>query len=116
MVEVFHFDLAEMLWSKPIKMDFIIEAEPFTSGEFRQAFKATSKHQEFKNAIWVTKKYTDNTKADILETKQTLEEHTKKCVQMHYLARNFSAKLKEEVIASGNILFGETLQYNKIFI
>ena len=36
---------------------------------------------------------------------------------MHYLARNFAAKLKEELIASDNeILFGETMSYKKIYM
>ena len=36
---------------------------------------------------------------------------------MHYLARNFAAKLKEELLASDNeILFGETMSYKKIFM
>ena len=36
---------------------------------------------------------------------------------MHYLARNFAAKLKEELIASNNeIPFGETMSYNKIYM
>ena len=48
---------------------------------------------------------------------QSLEEHTKKVVQMHYLVRNFTAKLKEELVAQDNeVLFGETFSYKKIFM
>ena len=48
---------------------------------------------------------------------QSLEEHTKKVVQMHYLAQNFTAKLKEELVAQDNeVLFGETFSYKKIFM
>ena len=54
---------------------------------------------------------------DIITIGQTIEEQTKKVVQMHYLARNFAAKLKEELLASDNeILFGETMSYKKIFM
>ena len=35
---------------------------------------------------------------DITEINQTLEEHTKKVVQMHYLARNLTAKMNEELM------------------
>ena len=36
---------------------------------------------------------------------------------MHYLARNFAARLSQELQASDDhILFGETLKYNKIFL
>lgn len=48
---------------------------------------------------------------------QTLEEHTKKVVQMYYLARTFTAKLKEGLVAQDNkILFAETFSYKKIFM
>lgn len=46
-----------------------------------------------------------------------MEQHTKKVVQMHYLARNFAARLRQELQSSDNLmLFGETLRYNKIFL
>ena len=36
---------------------------------------------------------------------------------MHYLARNFTPKLKEELVAQDNeLFFGETFYYNKIFM
>ena len=47
----------------------------------------------------------------------SLEHHTKKVVQMHYLARNFAARLQEELEQSNSIhQFGPTLQYNKVFL
>ena len=62
-------------------------------------------------------RYLEKAAVDILAIGQTLEEHTKKVVQMHYLARNFAAKLKEELLASDNeILFGETMSYKKIYM
>ena len=46
-----------------------------------------------------------------------MEQHTKKVVQMHYLARNFAARLRQELQSRDNlVLFGETLRYNKIFL
>ena len=67
-------------------------------GGFRKAFKASGS-REFKGSTWVIKRYLENTNKDILELGQSLEEHTKKEGQMHYLARNFTAKFKEEPIA-----------------
>ena len=65
----------------------------------------------------MVKRYLEKASEDIIVIGQTLEEHTKKVVQMHYLARNFAAKLKEELIASDNeILFGETMSYKKIYM
>ena len=46
-----------------------------------------------------------------------MEQHTKKVVQMHYLARNFAARLRQELQSGDNLaLFGETLRYNKFFL
>ena len=54
---------------------------------------------------------------DIHATNQSVEHHTKKVVQMHYLARNFAARLQEELEQSNSIhQFGPTLQYNKVFL
>ena len=109
--------MTEMAWSgKETPVEFKIECEPFGIGGFRKAFKASGSG-EFKGSTWVVKRYLENAKKDILELGQSLEEHTKKVVQMHYLARNFTAKLKEELVAQDNeILFGETFSYKKIFM
>ena len=65
----------------------------------------------------MVKRYLEKASEDIIAIGQTLQEHTKRVVQMHYLARNFAAKLKDELIASDNeILFGETMSYKKIYM
>ena len=116
-VHIYAFNFNEMSWSKtPSTVDFSIEKEPFGTGGFRQAFKATTNYQEFQGT-WVIKKYLPKSISDIQATGQSIEQHTKKVVQMHYLARNFAARLSQELQTSDNrILFGETLKYNKIFL
>ena len=97
---------------RPTTVDFSIEPEPFGIGGFRKAFKATSNDRGFNGSTWVVKRYLEKAAVDIIAIGQTLEEHTKKVVQMHCLAQNFAAKLKEELLASDNeILFGETMSY-----
>ena len=116
-VHIYAFNFNEMSWSKtPSTVDFSIEKEPFGTGGFRQAFKAATNYQEFQGT-WVIKKYLPKSISDIQATGQSIEQHTKKVVQMHYLARNFAARLSQELQTSDNrILFGETLKYNKIFL
>jgi hypothetical protein len=54
---------------------------------------------------------------DIEAIGQTVEEHTKKVMQMHYLARNVTAKMKEKLIANGKeAQFGKIFHYKKIFL
>ena len=49
-------------------------------------------------------------------TDQT-EQHTKKIVQMHMLARNSTKTLEKELQLNGNLeLWGKTLTYNKIYM
>ena len=117
-VEMFNFDKSVMAWTgRPTAVEFCIESQPFGTGGFRKAFKATSNDRGFQGSTWVVKRYLEKASEDIIAIGQTLEEHTKRVVQMHYLARNFAAKLKEELIASDNeILFGETMSYKKIYM
>ena len=107
-----------MTWSStPRSIDFLIEKEPFGVGGFHQAFKATSSVPDFCKTTWVVKRYLERSVEDIHATNQSVEHHTKKVVQMHYLARNFAARLQEELEQSNSIhQFGPTLQYNKVFL
>jgi hypothetical protein len=62
-------------------------------------------------------RYLERSIDDIGATNQTVEQHTKKVVQMHYLARNFAARLHQELEQSSvSDVFGETLKYNKVFL
>lgn len=117
-IELYTFDLAEMAWSsQPSAVEFSIANEPFGKGGFREAYKATSKTPEFCRQQWVVKKYLQSTVDIIKETKQTIEQHTKKVVQMHMLARNFTQKLEKELKEGDNLeLYGKTLTYKRIFL
>ena len=46
---------------------------------------------------WVIKRYLTNTIQEIEDLGQTAEEHTRKTVQMHTLARNVSLQLEQKV-------------------
>ena len=55
-VHIFAFNFNEMSWSKtPSTVEFSMGKEPFGTGGFRQAFKATSNDKEFQGT-WVIKK------------------------------------------------------------
>ena len=101
----------------PSAIDFSIHNEPFGAGGFHEAYKATSKAKGFETNMWVIKKYLATSVSDIDATGQTVEQHTKKVVQMHYLARNFAARLRQELQSRDNlVLFAKTLTYNKKFL
>ena len=117
-IEMYTFELSDMAWSQPSMVEFSIAKEPFGRGGFREAFKASSKTVGFDDGQqWVVKKYLESAVNVIKETKQTLEQHTRKVVQMHLLARNFTKKLEQELRSNDNLeLYGKTLTYKKIYM
>ena len=92
----------------------MIEKDVLGSGGFRQAFKARSSSPNVNNATWVVKKYLARAAKEITEDiKITIEEHTKKVVQMHALAKNIADHLSKKV-QELNVSkeFRETLKLN----
>ena len=65
---------------------------------------------------WVIKKYLKGTLEDIIKTNQIVESHTRKAMQMHHLARNYTSQLKEKVEKETLTEFGTTFHYKKVFL
>ena len=115
--DIFMFNIEHMEWSiAPVTVEFRIADQPFASGGFRKAFKSTSDTLGFSGVIWVIKKYLKGTLEDIIKTNQTAESQTRKTVQMHHLARNFTSLLNEKVGKETLTEFGTTFHYNKVFL
>ena len=53
--------------------------------------------------------------AIIIQTQETPEQHTRKEVQLHHLARKFALQLAEKVRAE-ELNYGTTFQYNMVFM
>ena len=116
-VNIYNFDMENVVWSKvPVTVEFMEHKNKFGSGGFRSAFKATSKHKDFMGMDWVIKRYLPTAVDCIRSTGQTLSEHTKKIVQMHALARNFSQQLECQIKENSVCeLFGEIPKYRNIY-
>ena len=83
-LDLFEFDVHTMTWTaKPRSVEFVIEKEVLGSGGFREVFKATSSTQGFTDITWVVKNYLPEALSIIEKTKQSVEEHTRKVIQMH---------------------------------
>ena len=116
-VDLYSFDLTHMAWAKmPLAVDFRMEDEPFGTGGFRKAYKATSSTPGFSDTTWVIKKYLPSTLDGIAATNQNAESHTRKAVQMHILGKQFASQLKEKVENANAIGFGPAFKYNKIYM
>lgn len=116
-ISIYSFDFEHMQWSTvPVEAEFMVADTPFASGGFRQAFKATSITHSFREVTWVIKKYLNSALDTIKGTHETEESHTRKSVQMHYLARNFATQLKEKIEKEELTRFGPTFEYKKVFM
>ena len=117
-IELFTFNINEMAWSSnSTTVEFSIEKEPFGVGGFREAFKARTKARGFANCLWVVKKYLKSTEATIDQTNQTVEQHSRKVVQMHMLAKNIASKLEQHVEKEDlKDMYGETLKFKKVYL
>jgi len=115
-ISINKFDVEHMQWSSvPVEAEFLVAETPFASG-FRQAFKATSITEGFKEVTWVVKKYLRSALEIIKATQETEESHAKKSVQMHYLACNFASQVKEQIEKEQLMEFGPTFEYKKVFM
>ena len=117
-IQIFTFNLHDMEWATTSNhVEFIISESPFAVGGFREAFKATSITEDYKQCTWVIKKYTPTTKEIIDEDlHQTIESHTQQSVQMHFLARNLASQLREKIEKEKLDEFGESFTFNKVFL
>ena len=116
-IKVFQFDMELHSWCKiPQSVEFHIEREAIGTGGSRKAFKATTKQSNFSSHAWVVKYYLPTALECNKQTGQTVDDHNRKVVQMHLLARNFALQLEEESkIKDVKDLYGATLKYKMIF-
>ena len=114
---IYKFDFAHMEWSSvPLQAEFGIEEKEFAAGGFRKAFKATSITEGFNKGTWVVKSYLESAVQLIKDTGQTTEEHTRKSVQMQYLARNFASQLKETIAKDKLDEYGDSFEYKSVYM
>jgi hypothetical protein len=117
--DLYEFNVQTMTWTtKPITVEFVVEEDVLGVGGFREVFKATvAKSSNDTDTTWVIKKYLPGALTVIDITKQTVEEHTKKVVQMHMLAKNLAEQLKKKLKEDGKLEdYGQTLQFKKIYM
>ena len=105
------FNLDIMQWEVLSTVEFQIEKEKFASGAFREAFKAVVNDKNGYSRNWVVKKYTQKSIDGMQELNMTHEEHTRKQVQMHTVARNIAQRFAKNTPKE----FGCTFEYGKVF-
>lgn len=103
------FNVESCKWIDIPSIEVEVEKTAFASGAFRDAFKAKCTK---KSTVWVIKKYTKKSIDTITNTLQMpLENHTRKQVQMHAVARNITARFATKV----PVEFGDLFKYGKVY-
>ena len=102
------FEIEAGTWKNVMNVECRVESEKFSSGAFRDAFHATTVHGD----KWVIKTYNQKAKNTISETvKSTVENHCRKQVQMHAVARHLAKKFERKAPSK----FGECFKYNRCY-
>ena len=111
-IKLDEFDVQESVWINNSRTICIhLENKHLEEGGFRRAHKAFETNCD-KTTTWVVKVY----KQDAQETIEndlnlTLEDHTRKQVQMHAVARHIAISLQKKASAT----FGECFTYNLVY-
>ena len=109
-VQMSEFLLSSMKWGNPNTVSFYIEEEPLAVGAFRGAYKAKINPTE-KGKTYIIKKYLPSTYKDLNVIGESPENHAKKSVQMHVLAKNFADQLRMLLLSKE--FKGDLFSYNK---
>ncbi len=107
-IELEAFNIQMRLWEPSEIRSFVLDKERFARGGFRDAFKAVDTSDR---SIWVVKRYHQKALDSMDVVEMTLEEHTRKQVQLHSAARSIAQKFSKAVPAD----FGEVFSYSKVY-
>ena len=105
------FDVQNQEWQEVMEQDVVIETQKFSSGAFRDAFRATSKTNGTQKQ-WVVKTYNPKAvEAIVVKLSSTIDDHARKQVQMHAVARHLAQKFALKAPTE----FGACFQYNRCY-
>ena len=111
-LRVEEFSIAEkMYWLDPVEVTMSVQREPFAEGAFHRAYKAKVL-SGLPKGDYVVKKYKPEEVEGISSLFGSIEEHTRKSVQLNALARNFAESMAQEAPTTE---FGSTFHYNKVY-
>ena len=110
-VFVEEFNLQDKIWLPPFEVKVSLDGQPFASGSFRDAYKASVISGLPSSEEYVVKRFKKDQIYEIERLFGTIEAHTRKMVQMNSLARNLALQMSLD--APGE--FGDTFSYTKVY-
>ena len=112
-VELEQFDLKSREWLPPFEVKVSLSKEKFASGAFRYAYEATVISGGLQpGEKYVLKRFQEEQGKEVEKLFYSIENHTRKMVQMNSLARNFAMKFGLDTPEE----FGQTFSYTKVFL
>ena len=109
-VFVEEFNLQDKIWQLPFEVKVSLDGQPFASGSFRDAYKASVISGLPSSDEYVVKRFKKDQIYEIERLFGTIEAHTRKMVQMNSLATNLALQMSLD--APGE--FGDT-SYTKVY-
>ena len=107
------FDLKAREWLPPFEVKVSLSKDKFASGAFRDAYEATVISGGLEpGEKYVLKKFREEQTKEVERLFHSIEDHTRKMVQMNSLARNFAMKMALDAPAE----FGQTFSYTKVYL
>ena len=109
-VQLEEFKINEKAWAQPFEATLSLAEEKFSSGGVRDAYIASAL-SGLSAGKYVLKKIQEQNVDEIEKLFKSIEEHTRKGVQMNALVRNFSMTLSSEA----PVEYGRVLSYTKVY-
>ena len=107
-----HFDAKNQEWTEVKTLNVSVYTTKFASGGFRDAFKCLEAGPNVGKKYWVLKLYNDKARNTIInQLSMTMEDHARKQVQMHEVAKHIATKMSKKAPRQ----FGSTFYYNKVY-
>ncbi len=103
------FNVTSKSWENPVSAVLSVSVEKFASGGCRDAFVANG--MKGVSGKMVLKRYKLERIDELSHLFNSLDEHTRKVVQMHALARHFAQMMSDEA----PLEYGETFTYTKLY-
>ncbi|CAB4033641.1 Transient receptor potential cation channel subfamily M member 6 [Paramuricea clavata] len=103
------FNVTLKCWENPLEAILSVSVEKFASGGCRDAFEANGM-KGFSGKL-VLKRYKPERIDELTHLFNSLDDHTRKVVQMHAIARHFAQMMQREA----PLEFGETFTYTKLY-
>ena len=108
-IQLEQFNITSKSWENPITALLSVSIEKFASGGCRDAFVANG--MKGVSGKMVLKRYKPDCVAELSHLFKSLDDHTRKVVQMHALARHFAQMMHNEA----PLEYGDTFTYTKLY-